>query len=303
MNDSFFGFHDPHQYSKQSVDHSVDDRYFSLFNVASGAWHVIHAVAALGKYDTLLEIFEVFRDRFVCPKCRLHIGKFMKSKYYPPSKKMSNIDLFIWTVNFHNMVNIRLEKRIFTPAGARRLFNHIVVRRRGKTSSSVEEFRERFISHENLKKIKLEFTLPDLDVTGVYGGRNRGEDFGSLSISNEYKIENIMYVPYLLAANGMLASSKIILDDVIMLDGSDHAYCLVEKFVAVSDPLGAITLLLEITGEEEFYSAGKILFELTTLADMDGKNHKSIVGDESAMIAQQKLRDVTLRTRVDYIEF
>ncbi len=288
--DIFNGFGDPHVRSTEQVDHLLDERYFTLDDVGPGAWYVIHATAALGLYETLLEIFELFADKFVCTKCRRHIQAFKATPFYPPPSNLSNRDLFTWTVNFHNMVNTRLNKGYFTPAGAQRLFGFItlqpVERICGPSTAAVDQ-----LSLQDIHKLELEQALPNFDI-GAIDFKNSGNLAAITSAhhhlksirphvvsgdgdSEKYKLNNIMYTVYLLAANGRTAGAKSVLDNVVeplpqRINPSSS--CLTqENLFALSTPLEVLRVLVRRAGDEGTYNVEKLFFELTTQVELDMK--------------------------------
>jgi len=84
-------------------------KFFSTEQVGPGCWYSIHLAAAKGKYIVLDELIKMYAQSFVCVECRLHIRKYIKNNPLP--QNASNVELFKWTVDFHNAVNTRLRCR------------------------------------------------------------------------------------------------------------------------------------------------------------------------------------------------
>lgn len=102
----------------------MDFRIYNLDNSASGCWYVIHFLAANGERKALKTLLKTFEKRFMCPKCRFHIRKHL-SENPLPSKESDPWILFLWTTHFHNAVNIRLNKPIFSEIGEIELFKQL----------------------------------------------------------------------------------------------------------------------------------------------------------------------------------
>ena len=102
----------------------MDFRIYNLDNSASGCWYVIHFLAANGERKALKTLLKTFEKRFMCPKCRFHIRKYL-SENPLPSKDSDPWILFLWTTHFHNAVNIRLNKPIFSEIGEIELFKQL----------------------------------------------------------------------------------------------------------------------------------------------------------------------------------
>jgi hypothetical protein len=255
MGDYFVGFGDPKVFSSQGFEENISDtRYFNLHNVCFGAWYLIHAVAAMGQYYTLLDIFNVFRHRFVCPKCRLHISEFMTSRDngFPPSSSLTKLELFAWSVNFHNLVNIRLKKGIFSSSQAAKLWIDITAATRAAQISSKD----------------IEPLL--MSAVTIREKRRDAQQQEEHPLEGETsQLENIMYTPYLLAANGYLTAAKIIVEDLLTA-GATSGSCLLGNFISLS-PREALNKLCELAGEKDEYDTEKLFIELTLVADLDGR--------------------------------
>ena len=102
----------------------MDFRIYNLDNSASGCWYVIHFLAANGERKALKTLLKTFERRFMCPKCRFHIRKHLSENPLPPKESDPWI-LFLWTTHFHNAVNIRLNKPIFSEIGEIELFKQL----------------------------------------------------------------------------------------------------------------------------------------------------------------------------------
>ena len=81
-------------------------KFYSFENGApQGTWYVVHLLAANGERTALLALMAVLAKRFVCPKCRGHIAKYLTSNPIPDDGTDS---LFAWSMDFHNAVSKRL---------------------------------------------------------------------------------------------------------------------------------------------------------------------------------------------------
>lgn len=81
--------------------------------IGPGIWYMIHKSAALAIDDKnkllFLTIIEWVKDNFPCEICRQHIQQYVVDN--PPIKYFNERDgLFIWSWEFHNVVNKRLNK-------------------------------------------------------------------------------------------------------------------------------------------------------------------------------------------------
>jgi len=83
-------------------------------------WHTIH-IAALGypqeptysDKKAMKEFFESLQHIIPCPICRAHYTSHL-AKLPITASIDSRVDLFRWTVDLHNEVNVMLGKRKFT---------------------------------------------------------------------------------------------------------------------------------------------------------------------------------------------
>jgi len=80
-----------------------------------GCWYLIHLLCLKGDAKTALDTIRVVKENFFCEKCRKHFSAFVDS--HPPGE-----NLFNWSVDAHNAVNIRRRKRILTYDEALALF-------------------------------------------------------------------------------------------------------------------------------------------------------------------------------------
>lgn len=86
----------------------------NIEKVGPGAWYLIHTLAARSKSDEeIIAVHHVLRLVslwFFCLRCREHFRKNMEE--FPPPKVNKYNELFIWTVEMHNRVNILNDKPI-----------------------------------------------------------------------------------------------------------------------------------------------------------------------------------------------
>lgn len=100
---------------------------FHLKEIAHGCWYDMHLFAANGKRAALEEQLEVYSQRFVCVKCRLHIRDYVAKHPRPAPLDESALNrhardamaLFRWTTEFHNSVTIRIYEETRDPARGR----------------------------------------------------------------------------------------------------------------------------------------------------------------------------------------
>lgn len=93
---------------------SYDSKYLGPGYWAS--WHIKSIFS-----DTEEKKGEVARNialdikNFPCAKCKDHAKAYvLKNPLMPAVKDKNPLSMFIWTVDFHNEVNMRLKKRVFT---------------------------------------------------------------------------------------------------------------------------------------------------------------------------------------------
>ena len=122
----------------------MDQRIYNLDNSASGCWYVIHFLAANGERKALKTLLKNFEKRFMCPKCRMHIKKHLEENPIPPDT-IDPWNLFLWTTHFHNEVNIRLKKPIFSEIGEIELFKQLTT----GADRDGEDFKLKLLSHNN----------------------------------------------------------------------------------------------------------------------------------------------------------
>lgn len=93
------------------------DRFYDIGMVARGCWKVIHTLADSGEYTALCVLLQTFSKRFVCTRCRVHINEYIKkhiSSLHSSVKDGDTRGVLKWTIDFHNCVNARLGKPLFT---------------------------------------------------------------------------------------------------------------------------------------------------------------------------------------------
>lgn len=80
----------------------------NIDRVGPGAWYIIHLMAANSKnekqIDAFHELVNILCERFFCLRCRDHFCTNIRK--FPPPKVNSYNELFIWSVEMHNRVNI-----------------------------------------------------------------------------------------------------------------------------------------------------------------------------------------------------
>jgi hypothetical protein len=86
----------------------------NIEKVGPGAWYLIHTIAAHAKSEKEIEavhvVLSMISNWFFCQKCRKHF----KDNYqkFPPPKVNKHNELFIWTVEMHNKVNVENGKPV-----------------------------------------------------------------------------------------------------------------------------------------------------------------------------------------------
>lgn len=80
----------------------------NIDKIGPGAWYLIHLVSVNAKTEAQImavhEVFKIVAESFFCLKCRHHFAENMR-KYPPPCVNKYN-ELFIWSVEMHNRVNV-----------------------------------------------------------------------------------------------------------------------------------------------------------------------------------------------------
>ena len=86
----------------------------NIDKVGPGSWYLIHLTAANAKTDKQIEavheLLKMISNHFFCLRCRDHFKSNM-DKFPPPLVNKYN-ELFIWTVEMHNRVNVLNDKLI-----------------------------------------------------------------------------------------------------------------------------------------------------------------------------------------------
>lgn len=88
-----------------------------LNRIGPGCWYSLHLTAKSAqtpvRKQACLEVIQIFRENFFCEICKGHFNQFILSN--PPSAVLSKENgLFDWTVDAHNAVNVRNNKRVFS---------------------------------------------------------------------------------------------------------------------------------------------------------------------------------------------
>lgn len=127
-----------------NVNHSkdaTDPKY-----IGPGTWNVIHRLASKAvtktKQDEFISTMTEICNGFPCHICRGHCQEYMRnhpiqdyiSKTIDIDGSSQNLGLFIWTWEFHNAVNSRLQKPIMDWDTAKRMY--IVPEEEGVCSAS-----------------------------------------------------------------------------------------------------------------------------------------------------------------------
>lgn len=96
------------------------------------SWMIIHTKAkyAVTKElrDEFVEYIKYLGVHYPCGKCRPHIKSYFNSCPIPDvnNNDVNDIDnntIYKWAWNFHNTVNVRLAKPVYTWESAKRLYN------------------------------------------------------------------------------------------------------------------------------------------------------------------------------------
>jgi hypothetical protein len=86
----------------------------NIERIGPGAWYIIHLMSANAKTMVQIEavhvVLKMISEKFFCIKCRTHFAENMKK--FPPPKVNSYSELFIWSVEMHNRVNITNDKPV-----------------------------------------------------------------------------------------------------------------------------------------------------------------------------------------------
>lgn len=84
----------------------------NIERVGPGAWYLLHTIAAHAKSEKEIEAVHVVISMlsiwFFCMRCREHFRKNYID--FPPPKVNKHNELFIWTVEVHNRVNVMNHK-------------------------------------------------------------------------------------------------------------------------------------------------------------------------------------------------
>lgn len=80
----------------------------NIERVGPGAWYLLHLIAAHAKSDKEIEavhiVISMLSTWFFCVRCRDHFSKNYRE--FPPPRVNKHNELFNWTVEIHNRVNI-----------------------------------------------------------------------------------------------------------------------------------------------------------------------------------------------------
>jgi hypothetical protein len=94
--------------------------------VGPGTWFSIHSMAAYAdtpeKKKCVIDQIKYIQAHFPCGDCKVHFGNYISSHPMEPTLQGGADALFLWTVNFHNAVNFRLNKPQVSYEEARKIF-------------------------------------------------------------------------------------------------------------------------------------------------------------------------------------
>jgi hypothetical protein len=86
-------------------------------------WNNIHTRASQCKTiedkQRCIDYLHYLQQNFPCNRCKPHFGQYLKTNRPSP-----HIDLFLWSVDFHNAVNKRLGKPSVDPIDACNRYNY-----------------------------------------------------------------------------------------------------------------------------------------------------------------------------------
>lgn len=114
---------------------------FNIERLGPGAWYIIHTFALNAKtveqINSVHVMLSIIAETFFCLRCREHF----KENYtkFPPPKVNKYNELFIWTVELHNRVNIINNKPIVSHKDALEAYNEKNSTCRGDCGSSNSE--------------------------------------------------------------------------------------------------------------------------------------------------------------------
>lgn len=121
-------------YSHVSSGTNVEDHKSRIRKDGPGLWFLIHKLAyELGDInkDKVCSDIRVILAYIPCGECREHASKYIQA--HPPEKSMN---LFEWTVDFHNKANERLGKKVYTYREASDLYDENSICQQGCDESS-----------------------------------------------------------------------------------------------------------------------------------------------------------------------
>lgn len=103
-----------------------------------GTWEVTHVLALISEQSGQkrdYQFYSLFIYRMIhalpCAKCRRHAVRYLDRNPVP-----STSGIFEWSVNFHNTVNQRLNKRLMPVAEARDLYENTEIVLQNKTTGA-----------------------------------------------------------------------------------------------------------------------------------------------------------------------
>lgn len=98
--------------------------------VGAGLWISIHKATLFLTEDEFIRYVRQLQKNFPCAHCKEHFGRYLQDK--PPEKyktikiehkgKVMELGMFLWSWEFHNAVNKRLNKPIMSWDTACQLF-------------------------------------------------------------------------------------------------------------------------------------------------------------------------------------
>ncbi len=94
--------------------------------VGPGIWYTMHTLAAGARTEDdkkhVINQIKYLQSKFPCEECKLHFGNYISSHPLENAISGNEDSLFLWTFNFHNVVNFRLGKAQVSYDEAKNIF-------------------------------------------------------------------------------------------------------------------------------------------------------------------------------------
>jgi hypothetical protein len=94
--------------------------------VGPGIWFTMHTLAAMAKTPDekkqAIGQIKYLQSKFPCEECKLHFGNYIETHPLENTLNGNEDSLFLWTFNFHNVVNFRLGKSQVSYEEAKNIF-------------------------------------------------------------------------------------------------------------------------------------------------------------------------------------